>query len=282
RWGGGILEQVVLDLVVEPAEEKVHQPAAAHVAGGQHLAPEEVQLLGVTQRRHALVVGSEGTAQVQAEQALLDQHEDRRLQRRQHQDQRGGVADDMQQEQQRLDHGGPAGVPDGGLGAGHVQLGSLQQQQWKEQVGLIAGDHPAKAPLVAGLSGGERQGRDVDVGIQVLVVGVAVGGGGLGAPPAEADPDQQVGMDQADQVVGAAAAEDLPVAGVVADEGDLGADDPQVGGGHKLPPGVLQGDKGCSSGGEQAEVQADLGGVVPVPPIQQTGLLDLPGELGVV
>jgi hypothetical protein len=51
-------------------------------------------------------------------------------------------------------------------------------------------------------------------------------------------------MHQAGQVVGASAAEDLPVAGVVADEGNLGEDDRQVGGGHQLPPGVLQGGEG--------------------------------------
>jgi hypothetical protein len=163
-----------------------------------------------------------------------------------------------------------------------MQLSGLQQQQRKEQERLVARDHPSKAPLATGLSGGKRQGRNVDVGIQVLVVGVAVVAVVLADPPAEADPDQQIGMDQADQVVGAAAAEDLPVAGVVADEGDLGEDDRQVGGGHQLPPGVPQGGEGDPSGGEQAEVQAELGGVGPVPPIQQTGLLDLAGELGVL
>ena len=61
-------------------------------------------------------------------------------------------------------------------------------------------------------------------------------------------------MDQADEVVGAPAAEDLPVAGVVADEGELGEDDRQGGGGHQLPPGVPQEGEGGSSGGEQDEV----------------------------
>src|SRR4029450_2723078 len=65
-------------------------------------------------------------------------------------------------------------------------------------------------------------------------------------------------------------------------EGELGEDDRQVGGGHQLPPGVPQGDKGGPAGGEQDEIQADLGGVVPMPPVQQAGLLDLAGELGVV
>jgi hypothetical protein len=95
-------------------------------------------------------------------------------------------------------------------------------------------------------------------------------------------PTSRLALHQADQVVGASGTEDLPVAGVVADEGDVGEDDRQIGGGHQLPPGVLQGDEGGSSGGEQDEVEADLGGVVPVPAVKQTGLLDLAGQLGVL
>ena len=41
---GHVREQLVLDLVVEAAEEDVDNAAAAHVAGGQHLASQEVQL----------------------------------------------------------------------------------------------------------------------------------------------------------------------------------------------------------------------------------------------
>ena len=39
--------QVVLDLVVEATEEGVTEPAAAAVAGGQDLATEEVELVGL-------------------------------------------------------------------------------------------------------------------------------------------------------------------------------------------------------------------------------------------
>src|SRR5215211_7040854 len=51
-WDGG--EQVVLDLVVEPAQHEGDHPAAGHVAGGQHLAAQEVELIGLGQGRHAL------------------------------------------------------------------------------------------------------------------------------------------------------------------------------------------------------------------------------------
>src|SRR6266540_4815901 len=73
-----------------------------------------------------------------------------------------------------------------------------------------------------------------------------------------ADAEQQVGVHQADQVVGSAGAEDLPVAGVVADEGDLAGDDREPGGSDQLVPGVTEQDDDGPAGGEQDGVQPDL------------------------
>src|SRR5215211_6257143 len=108
----------------------------------------------------------------------------------------------MGQEQQPLDGVGSARAPDDGLGAGQVQVGCFQQQQGEEQPALVAGDEADQPMLGAGLVGGEGQGGDADVGVQVLVVGVGVVGVVLVHPPVEAHPDQQVGVGQADQVVG--------------------------------------------------------------------------------
>src|SRR5215207_4771080 len=133
--------------------------------------------------------------------------------------------------------------------------------------GLGAGDHPGQAVFAAGLGGGEGEHGDADVGVQVLVVGVGVVGVVLGHPPAKADPDQQVAMDQPDQVVGPAAAEDLTVAGVVADKGQLGRHHGKVGGHQQLPPGRTQQDKGGQAGGQQAQVAAHPGPVPAAAPL---------------
>jgi hypothetical protein len=74
-------KQVVLDLVVQAAQGQVGQLAAADVAGGQHLAAQEVTVAGRAQDGHALVVGGKRAAQVQAEQALLHHDERHRLDR---------------------------------------------------------------------------------------------------------------------------------------------------------------------------------------------------------
>src|SRR5215216_8023147 len=154
----------------------------------------------------------------------------------------------MGQEQQPLDGVGPPRAPDDGLGAGQVQVGCFQQQQGEEQPALVAGNQPDQPMLGAGLVGGEGQGGDADVGVQVLVVGVGVVGVVLVHPPVEAHPDQQVGVDQADQVVGPAGAEQLAVAGVVADEGQLGEHHREVGGRQQLPPGGHEDEEDSPSG----------------------------------
>jgi len=58
---------MVLDLVVQAAEGEVGEPAAADVACRQGLPSQEVGLVGCHEDRHALVVGGEGAAQVEAE-----------------------------------------------------------------------------------------------------------------------------------------------------------------------------------------------------------------------
>ena len=152
----------------------------------------------------------------------------------------------------------------------------------KNRKRLVAGEQPDQPVPGAGLAVGEGQRGDADVGVQVLVVGVGVVGVVLGDPPAVADPDQQVGVQQADQVVGGSGAGDLAVPGVVADEGELGEHHRQVGGGDQLPPGSPSRTKATHAGGEQDEIQADPGGVPAAPALQQAGLLDLPRQLGVL
>src|SRR4029453_19345485 len=101
-------------------------------------------------------------------------------------------------------------------------------------------------------------------------------------PPAVAQPDQQVGVDDADAVVGPPRAEDLPVPGVMAGEAELGEDDPEEPGGEQLPPRLAEEEEDRPPGGEQEPVQPDLRGVVPRPAVEQARLPDPPGQLRVV
>jgi hypothetical protein len=89
-------------------------------------------------------------------------------------------------------------------------------------------------------------------------------------------------VEEPDQVVGPPGAKELAVAGVVADEGELGEHHRQPGGDAQLPPGLAEHGEGQPPSGQQSQVDADLGRVPAAPPLQQAGLLDLLGELGVL
>src|SRR5882757_3075073 len=124
---------------------------------------------------------------------------------------------------------------------------------------------------------GERAVADVRVGsfsIRIRVVAVV-----LVEPPAERQPDEQVAVQEPDQVVGLAAAKDLPVPGVVAEKRDLGERDGQEGGDQQLVPGAPEQAETHPTGGEQAYGDRDLRGVVARSALQQARLLDLPGQL---
>ena len=89
----------------------------------------------------------------------------------------------------------------------------------------------------------EGDGVDRDVGVVVDLVRVRVVPVVLVHPPGVADPHEEGGQHPADPVVRLAGAEDLPVRRLMAEEGELGEDDPQAGGDQQLQPRVLEQDQ---------------------------------------
>ena len=104
----------------------------------------------------------------------------------------------------------------------------------------------------------------------------------LAHPPAVAQPDTQVAEQDAGDVTGPPGAEHLPVPGVMAQKPDLGEDHRQERGHRQLPPRVAHHHEGRPSGRQHPDGDRDLPGVVPRAPLQQPGLLDLPGQLRVL
>ncbi len=70
-WPGETGEEVMLDLVLEPAQCKVDERAATDIAGHQNLPAQEVDLHIAWNRRHADVVGREGSTEEETEDAHL-------------------------------------------------------------------------------------------------------------------------------------------------------------------------------------------------------------------
>src|SRR5690606_8288828 len=125
-------EEVVLDLVVQPAHEVVDHDPTADVAGRQHLLTQEVELLALLHRRHALVSRCEHRSHVDTPECLVHNKKRRGLARGEHQQQRTEIRGRVHREQRRF--GGAVGESalDHRSHARDVQVEPLQRQQREE------------------------------------------------------------------------------------------------------------------------------------------------------
>jgi hypothetical protein len=85
-------------------------------------------------------------------------------------------------------------------------------------------------------------------------------------PPAEAQPDEHVSYGEAEQ----ASAEHLVVPRIMADEAELGEDDPRQCGDGEGRPGVADDNEQDPSSQEGEDRQGDLQSVVAGPPVEET------------
>jgi hypothetical protein len=70
--------------------------------------------------------------------------------------------------------------------------------------------------------------------------------------------------------------------GFMADKGQLGEDERQEPSHNELPPAVPKPKEGDDANGEQRQFPANLGGVVAGSLLEQPGVADRPGKLGVL
>ncbi len=246
-------EEMVLDLVVQPAEEPVGEDGAAHVARGEHLPLQVPPAVPVRiGHLHALVVRGEGHAQVQSEERMVHESEDDGLSGRHDREQQGGVDTEVGDQQQ----GGQGSLSDGllpqVLEAGDLQGDAFEEQHREEQPGLVAGEPAGEALALRRLLLGPDEGADADVRILVDVVRVGVVAYVLVVPPRLVHAEQEVGVDQADRPAHPPVTGYLGMTGVVPDEGGTGPDDGQGQGEQEGPPGVPEEDQ-CGDHRAQCE-----------------------------
>ena len=105
-----------------------------------------------------------------------------------------------------------------------MEVQAEEQQQREQEVTLTGGDpQPESAASGQALDGGsDRSG--FDVGVLADLVGIGVVARVFAHPPRVAHPHEHRGEDAADTVVRPTGDEDLPMGGLVAEEGELGED----------------------------------------------------------
>jgi hypothetical protein len=204
------------------------------------------------------------------------------LPRRHDREDDGEVAAQVQRQQAELEPSGSAGRAQQFAHARHVEIDALEQEQREEHIGLRLGPPCAESPALGRLTGGEHQRAVSDVGILLRVIGVRVVASVFRDPPAEAEADAEVAVQQAQDPAGTGGPEDLAVPGIVAEEAHLGEHRGQEHRHDELVPGVPEHDNGGPAGGEEQRQHDDGGEVVAASTVEQAGRLDMAGQLGVV
>ena len=164
--------------------------------------------------------------------------------------------------------------------AGHVEVGGLEEQQGHQGDELRAGEPPPEPSPATGLVRRVDQRPGHQVGVLVRAIGVGMVPVVFVHPPAETESDEQIGHDQSDHVVAPPSTADLAVAGIVADEAQLGEDEGQDGGHEQDPPRVPHPHGGDHHRAQGHDRGGDLDGVVPGAPGQQAIVPHPAGQLG--
>lgn len=137
---------------------------------------------------------------------------------------------EVQGEQPDLDDGVRGLTAHEEPGAIHLQHERFEQRQRKETEMLVFDGKPRKAVLRGGLVFGKCEQRYFDVGIARNVVRRAVMGIMLVEPPAVAEPEEEIGMDEAKCLIAGRPSANFLMACVVNDEAQLSENERQEGG----------------------------------------------------
>lgn len=89
-------EEMMFDLIVEPAVQEIGEEPWADVASGEHLLTDEIDLLICPYDLHALMVGSEDETHVEAPRDIVDGNKEENMAPRHEEEQQREVGGEMQ------------------------------------------------------------------------------------------------------------------------------------------------------------------------------------------
>jgi len=138
----------------------------------------------------------------------------------------------------------------------------LEHGQREETKVLVPHREPCKPALSVCLVFCERKQRDIDVGIAGDVIRRAVVRIVLVEPPTVAESEQQIGMNEANDLVACRAAEDFLMARVVNDEAQLSENKRQEGSIAEFGPRIMKQFDEQERGHEQGQIKSYLSAVI--------------------
>jgi len=247
-------EQVMLDLAAEAAGAVVDSGAPFNIAAGEHLLAQEICGGGALQQRHALMIGREYQGQIEPEEHLLRDEEQEGMRPTEEKTEQAQEPTRVKDEETPFDSGMRDAIAQQESDAVIFQHERFEQRQRKETEMLVSDGEAREPALAGGLVFGESEQRNIDVGVGGDVVRRAVMAVMLVEPPTEAEPEQQIRMNQANGFIRAGLIEDFLVAGIVNDKTELGEDEGEESGVAKLDPRIVKFIDQEESGGEQDQI----------------------------
>ena len=218
---GHVGKEVVLNLIVQPAVHVIDNRVGNDVPGRQYLLPQVIEPGIRRQDRHSLVVGSKNRAQMQSKQSPMNR------------DEQDPVPEGQERENQR-EIGSHCGCHDNGFqdriphplqprqegDAGEQQAVRREQEHRVEPESLMADEEPRHSPRFQRSVLCESEYRNIDIAVMPDLVGADVVLDVLVLPPTGRQTRNQRGQHH-EHVVPLHRPEDLPVSGVMPQEGEL-------------------------------------------------------------
>ena len=214
-------KEMMLDLAVQAAAQKVRGRVFTHVACGHHLACQEIDVVRLVEHRHTLVIWREHRAKIDAEESVIDRHEHHRLFPGEEGGKQSEVPDVVEGDQQQLASECPGPL----LQQIDVHVGAeaqhLETQERDQEVRLVFDDEAQDASLLRRLLWREGNRDDIHVRIEVEMVWVAVMRVMLILPGGKASAKEKTERELAQEIVVPRAFEDLAMGCLVTDKGEL-------------------------------------------------------------
>ncbi len=260
--GGHGGEKVVFDLAGEAAGAEIDAGVIFDVAAGEDLFAEEIDRGVALLQRHALVIGRENQREIQAQKGLMGDDEKNGMGEAQQVSEQAEIPAGVEDEETHFEDGMRDFVALEEANTVVFQDEGFEQGQREEREVLVFHGEAREAVLRGGLFFGKCERDQVEVGIGGDVVRRTVMVIVLVEPPAVAEAEKQIRMQQAQELIAGRAAENFLVAGVVNDETELREDEGEESGVAKFDPGIMKFGDEHEGADEHGDVEENLSDVV--------------------
>jgi len=260
--GGHGGKKVVLDLAGEAAGAEINSGVIFNVAAGEDLFAKEIDRGAALLQRHALMIGRENQREIQAQEGLMGDDEKNGVGEAEQVGEEAEIPAGVENEQTHFEDGMRDFVALEEANTVVFQDEGFEHGQREKREVLVFHGEAREAVFRGGLLLGECEGDQVEVRIGGYVVRRAMMVIMLVEPPAVAEAEKQIRVQQAQELIAGRAAENFLMACVVNDETELREDEGEESGVAKFDPGIMKFGDQHEGADEHGDIEENLSDVI--------------------